>query len=223
MVDYIDNKERGCKTKYPHLPWTDERGLDQYDPKKIIKSYSNEALDKISRRTEASAKEKLRDFKSTSKSSFQLSKSVSAATITEKIHTSKEIRKKKEIVRQIKSLKSKMSDDIDYDPKADKDVELALKSAQKHLRGRSAKAIEAYLRSESMKNIAQGVEFDLSDIKKFQRNRVVNTHDFAGHLRVMDKRMQQQLEESFVEPLDNLSNELKGFDKRTTMYFVDKR
>lgn len=219
MIDYIEEKERGGKTKYPHLPWTDERGLSQYDPMKNIKSYSNEALDRIARRTEASAKERLRDFKATTKSSFVLSKSVSAATITEKVNVTS--RKKKELIRQIKTLKSKMAEDFGYDHrKEDRDIELALKSSQKYLRGRSAKGIEAFLQSESSKNIAQGIEYDTRNI---QSKRFVDTHQYAKHMKVMEGRMLTQLEQKCVEPLNTLSHELKGFDKRTAEYFFDTR
>jgi hypothetical protein len=211
MIDYIEQKERDGATRYPHLPWTDERGLRQYDPKRIVKSYSATALDDIARRTEASAKARLRDFSSTTKSSFQLSKSVSAATITEKV----QVRKKKEIVRQIKTLKSKMADDLGYDRYAERDVEMSLRGAQKYLRGRSAKAIESYLRSESSKNIAKAVDFDMSQIQR--------SYSYAQHAKVMDKRLLQQLELKCVEPLDALSKELKGFDRRSTAYFYDQR
>lgn len=217
MIDYLNERDRGGKTHLPHLPWTDELGLNEYDPKKAIRSYSHQDLSKLSHQTEASAKEKLRDFKSTSKSGFILCKSVEAATITQKVKT--EVRKKKGLVREIKKLKSKMQD-VDLYPPNDEEIVAALKSSQKYLRGKSAKGIESQLLSESRKNIAECIEHD---VKKFQRNMFVNTHDYAGHLRVMDKRMQQQLEDSFVLPLDNLSAELKCFDKKTTSYFIDKR
>lgn len=219
MIDYIEEKERGGRSRYPHLPWTDERGLRQYDPRKIVKSYSSSALDSIARRTEASAKERLRDFKATTKSSFQLSKSVSAASITEKIH----VKKKKEIVKQIKMLKSRVVEDLGYDREADRDVERTLRAAQKHLKGRSAKAIAAYLHSESQRNIAQGVDFDLSEISKFQKHQLVDSHSYAQHMRVMDKRLLTQMEQKCVEPLTLLSRELKGFDKRTAEHFYDTR
>lgn len=227
MVDYLDQKDRGAKTPYPHLPWTDELGLSQYDPTKI-KSYSCEALDRIARETEASAKEKLRNFRSTSQSAFQLSKSVSAATITEKVQIKKVVKKRNQLVRQIQTLKTKMADDLGFDrreqQKRDRDIELSLKASQKYLRGKSAKAIESYLESESRKNIAEAVDFDLTaEARSTHRQHVINTRECKHHVQFMDKRLQDQLEEAFIEPLDNLSKELKVFDKRSAAYFYDKR
>lgn len=217
MIDYLDERGRGG-TRLPHLPWTDELGLDQYDPKKTIRSYSAQDLSKLSHRTAASARAKLRDFKATTKSGFILSKSVQAATITEKVLKT-EVRKKKAFVRDINKLKNKMQDIEFYQPD-DEQIVAALKASQKYMRGKSAKGIESQLLSESRKNIAECIEHD---VKKFQRNMFVNTHDYAGHLRVMDKRMQMQLEDSFTVPLENLNSDLKCFDKRTTSYFIDKR
>lgn len=220
MIDYIEEKQTRARTKYPHLPWTEERGLRQYDPNARVKSYSCEALDRIARRTEASAKERLRDFQARTKSSFQLSKSVEAATISEKVQVKKETRKKERIVKEIRKLKTRMADDVWYDRNAEKDVERVLKATQKHLRGKSAKAIESYLESESRRNIAQGVEFDLSHGQTY-RKRIVNVKEIAEN--IIDKSILANLEEKCVEPLDRLSRELKGFDKRTAEYFFDKR
>lgn len=114
-----------------------------------------------------------------------------------------------------------MYDDLEeFNPNFDKQIEAELRASQKYLRGKSAKQIEAQLLSHSKKVIAETVELD---VKNFQRNIVHNTHNFRAHGTMMDKRVQQQLEDSFVQPLDDLSRELKSFDKRSTTYFVDKR
>lgn len=223
MIDYLEEKDLGVQRQLPHLPWTNERGLDQYDPKKAIRSYSEHDLTRISRRTEASAKEKLRDFKSTSKSSFMLSQSVSAANITQKL-SRRELRKKKAILTDIKKLKSKM-EDINFHPYADdKEIEEELKRDQKLYRGKSAKAIEVQLLSKSRRSVTERVE--KKNVRQLQNQLLLGTiskHDFVGHLEFMDKRMQKQLEESITVPLESLSTELKCFDRRSTNYFIDQR
>ncbi|RZC36450.1 paramyosin, partial [Asbolus verrucosus] len=178
-----------------------ERRLQEKDEEIEAIRYSHEALDK-----QASAKERLRDF--TAKRSFQLGKSASAAVITERNYKNKP---QKEIVRQIQTLKSKMADDLGYDPDAGQKAEASLKSSQKYLRGKSARAIAAYLTAESLKNIGQGL-----------KKQSVKTRNYSGHLEVWDKRAQQQLELSFQEPLESLSKELKNFDKKSAWYFFDK-
>lgn len=221
MIDYIETKDRGAgRTKYPHLPWTNERGLTEYSPRKIVRCYSAEDLSRISRQTEARIKTKLKDFKATTKSKFQLEATVSAATITKKVHT--EEKKAKNIIKQIDRIKHKMADDVIYEPEVGTLIEEGLKSAKKYLQGKSAKAIEGQLLAEARKHIAEGIVGEI-DIKKYQRNAFINTYDTRVHTRMMCERMQKQLDESFMKPLDDLSVELKGFDKKTSEYFLDKR
>ncbi|KAK9886774.1 hypothetical protein WA026_018428 [Henosepilachna vigintioctopunctata] len=218
MIDYLEDKERGVRARTPHLPWTEEKALKEFDPMNAIKTYSNEELHRLARKTEASAREKLRDFKGTSKSWYHLNQSVSAATITEKIQVKKTEKKKKGILRQIKSIQTKMKDDFDYDLDVDKNIKRELRAEQKFLRGKSAKAIEQQLLSKSRRNIAETIEQDISksDIE-------TKSFDFSGHSRMMEDRMCKALGESFEVPLENLSAELKSFEKRSQHYYYDKR
>lgn len=216
MIDYIDRKDKGMHGSSPHLPWTDELGLSQYDPRAPIRSYSAEDLTKISRRTAARAQASLRDFKATTKSSFQLSQSVSAASVSKQVQT--EVKKKKKLLKQIDKVKSRlMADDIDYDADADKRAEYALKAIKRHLRGKSACGIAQTLLSESRRNIAETLDLDVQQ----QYSRAA--HHSAVHTKVVTERMQKQLEDSFVQPLETLSAELRGFDKRTAYSFFEKR
>lgn len=218
MIDYLNKKDSGARSAHPHLPWTDERGLSQYDPRKPVRSYSAEDLTKISRKTEASAKAYLRDFKATTKSCFQLSNSVAAANITRKLKT--DARKKKQILKQIDKAKSRIMDD-EYDPDADKKAEYALKGLQKYLRGKSAKGIENQLLSDSRRNIAESLECDVKASQKSHFS--AGIRHYTIHSEVMSDRMQKQLEESFVEPLESLSAELRGFDRKSSYYYSEKR
>ncbi|XP_017769106.1 PREDICTED: paramyosin, short form-like [Nicrophorus vespilloides] len=221
MIDYIDAKDSGRRTRYPHLPWTDERALDAFSPRKLVRSYTEDDLSKIARRTETRAKDFLQDFNARTQSSFLLHKSASAANITTQVKST-EVRKKKETVRKIKVLKSKMADEIvNFDPDFDRKITESLKSAQKFLRGKSAKGIEAQLLSESKKHIAEGVDIDQTN--KYLKNVVHSTHDYQAHARLMCKRMEKEVDASFMQPLDNLSADLKTFDKKTSTYFSEKR
>lgn len=215
MVDYIDVKDKGMHSNSPHLPWSDELGLSQYDPRAPIRSYSAEDLTKISRRTAARAQASLRDFKATSKSSFQLNQSVSAASVTRQVHT--EEKKTKKLLRQIDKVKSRlMADDIDYDADADKKAEYSLKAIKKHLRGKSAGGIAQQLLSQSNRNIAETLDLDV------QRQYSRAAHSRV-HTKVITERMQRELEDSFVQPLEALSAELRGFDQRTAFCYYEKR
>lgn len=211
MVDFIDDKQRGRKVPLPHLPWSDE-----FDPMKSLHNYSDEDLARVSRKTEASAKEKLRDFRSHAKSGFILSQSVSAATITEKVRTT-ETRKKKQLIRDIKKLKSLMSEE--HKPRGSRDAEEETMTTTKFFRGRSAKAIEQQLLTESRKVISEGIDEDI----RRQHLGVKGVKVHTAHIKLMDEKMEKELEDSFVIPLENLSHDLKSFDHRTSAFLLNKR
>ncbi|XP_066260374.1 paramyosin, short form-like [Euwallacea similis] len=218
MVDFIDEKYKGRRVAPPHLPWTDELGLSQFDPSSI-RSYRAHDLARISDNTEKSAKIRLGAGHSHASSGFVLAKSVSAARITTKIQ--QEERKKNKLVKEIRKLKSRMRDDLDYDPEKDKDIERELRAEQKYLRGKSAKGIEAQLLSKSRRAIAETIDQDLKVAqmsRAFTSGRCIRTH-----VKIMDERMSSQLEESISQPLHTLSDELRGFDKRATYSFIDQR
>ncbi|XP_045463594.1 paramyosin, short form-like [Harmonia axyridis] len=219
MIDFLDDKERGVRGRSPHLPWQEEKALRQYDPMNAIKTYSEHELGRLARKTEASAKENLRNIKATSRSCYQLNQSVSAASITEKIEVKKTHKKKRDMLRQIKTVESRYKD-FDYDPHADMKVKAELKAEQKYLKGKSAKAIEQQLLAKSRRNIAETIE---EDVTKMEQGVVGKSFSFAGHRRLMEDRMCKAVDESFEKPLENLSQELQSFNVRSQHYYYDKR
>ncbi|RZF33414.1 hypothetical protein LSTR_LSTR016435, partial [Laodelphax striatellus] len=100
---------------------------------------------------------------------------------------------------------------LDYDTQLHPGMRL-IKDA---MRGKSAKAIEAALRMESLKNLSENTEID---IKGFQRKMVVTaTHDSCKHRAEMNSRATiMAAEERMLKPLDDLRYELKDFDKKST-------
>lgn len=221
MVDFIEKKKRGGKADLPHLPWTDELGLEQFSPRRV-KSYSEDDFNKVVRETEASAQRKLRDFKSSAKTSFVLTKSVSAASVTEKVR--RETRRKKILVKEIDRLKSHINDDLE-NYFAHQDTEKMDFASQKFLRGKSAKQIESQLLAQADKVIAEGLKEDGEKQQKgiLKKYSVENVYDSRAHTKMTDKRMEEELVDVIVKPLHNLSEELRDFDERTTMFYFDKR
>lgn len=91
----------------------------------------------------------------------------------------------------------------------------------KRLRGKSAKAIEFHLKAEALNNLARGQE--LADIRKFQRNSVHVLFDERSHSKLMEERSRTTKEEKLLERTENLSHEIKGFERKSNDYFIDKR
>lgn len=108
-----------------------------------------------------------------------------------------------------------------------KDIQI-LKEAQenldhgKSLRGKSARAIEIQLRTEALKNLSKSQE--LADVRKYQTETSHAYWEGRDHSKLMEERAKLILDEArLTEPLDILSKELRGYEKRSSNYFLDKR
>ena len=92
----------------------------------------------------------------------------------------------------------------------------------RHLRGKSAKAIEYQLKSNALMNLSKAEE--LADIRKYQREVVHVLHDEAEHHRMMDERLRNINDlENITEPLVALSHDMKCYEKKSSNYFLEKR
>lgn len=92
----------------------------------------------------------------------------------------------------------------------------------KSLHGKSAKAIEFHLRTEALKNLSKSQE--LANIRKFQRETVHSLWDDTARDRLMNERAKTLIDEDrLTQPLDTLSRELRGFEQKSSNYFLDKR
>lgn len=90
----------------------------------------------------------------------------------------------------------------------------------RNLRGKSARAIGFQLVTETLKNLSKSQE--LADIRKFQTETILS--DNRAHSRLIDERTKALIDEDkLMQPLDKLSKELRGFEQKSSNYFLDKR
>lgn len=226
MIDYINAKEQGLSPTKPHLPWTNERALSPYRPGNLVRCYSSEDVQKLTQQTAERAKEDLSQFKIAKRSGFSVCKVASAARVQKHVriesaadNTQKKIQQRQSKAAELETRKKMCDMKAEIEKMQEATVEAALSSAAKFLRGKSAKAIEATLLSESIKNISSSTEMD---IKTFQRNQMINSHDSRAHAKLMHERT-CQIDDSFSQPLNKLKDELKSFDSKNSNYFIDKR
>lgn len=214
MIEYLDTKEKKLKPKeYPHLPWNNERGLDRYSSRNLFRSYTEQDVHKLARKAETQAKEDLKTFKLAKRTNFSISKSASAALVTKHIH--------QVTLKKVKSYEKIQDMAEDGYITEDENLTDAHKFAQEFLRGKSAKGIEAHILADSLRNVSSNTGID---IKAFQRRSELSSHDSHEHVRFMEQRQRKQNEEtSITQPLDELKVELKGFNKKSSQYFEEKR
>lgn len=129
--------------------------------------------------------------------------------------------------------KNKVSRDAELKALADlkmqalKDIQM-LKEVQeamdrgKSYRGKSAKAIEFQLRTEALKNLSKSRE--LADIRKYRIETGCASAEEIDRSKLIEKRAKLIFDEGkLTEPLDILSEELRGYEKKSSNYFLDKR
>lgn len=162
MIDYIDEKEHGLKSKPPHLPWNNERGLEKYRFDKEIKPYSEADVSRISKDIAETAKRELNVYKVCKRSPFSVVATAAAANVTKHVGAESVATKgKKKIVTREKfraERQKKRLEEIDrelelYEKAVNVGAELRGKAMM--YRGKSAKAIAQVLLDESRKNVAQ--------------------------------------------------------------------
>ena len=214
MIEYLDIKDKKLKPKeYPHLPWNNERGLDRYSSRNIVRSYTEQDIHKLAEKAEQQAKEDLKTFKLAKRTNFSISKSASASLVTKHI--------KQLTLKRVKShdrLEDMAEDGLFLE---DGNLIDPQRFAQEFLQGKSAKGIEAHILANSLRNISSNTGID---IKAFQHRAELSSHNSQEHTRFMEQRQKIQKEEtSITQPLDKLKMELRGFNKKATEYFDKKR
>lgn len=92
----------------------------------------------------------------------------------------------------------------------------------KSLRCRSAKAIEFQLRTEALKNLSKSQT--VADMQQFQRGAVNPLWGAEAHGRLILERTKTLIDENkLTQPLNLLSQELRGYEQKSSNYFLDKR
>lgn len=224
MIEYLDSKKiKDRKVEYPHLPYTNERGLDKYSPRKLIRSYTEADLHELSRQATDKAAEDLRNLKIHKQSGYSLQKTVSSAAV-QQVRVEAVVKKTKKR-KQKKVAEEQMSrvKEFDYDPDIDKQAEWSLKKIKRYLQGKSANAIEQVLLRDSEHNMNKQKAAEEMGSFHGGHSSMSMQYNTRVHSKMMDARMTQQLNESFTEPLDNLQKELKGFNRKNTVLMENQR
>lgn len=126
---------------------------------------------------------------------------------------------------EVKEIQQEARNDIKLRALRDVQMMTEVNDALEHnrsLRGKSAKAIEFHLRAEALKNLSKSQE--LADIRKFQSETAHSLWDDMAHGRLMSERAKALIDEDkLTQPLNALSRELRGFEQKSSNYFLDKR
>ncbi|XP_066590158.1 paramyosin, short form-like [Prorops nasuta] len=230
MLDYVERRDGRSR---PELPWNDGRLLWEDRP---FRTYSRADLARRAIDAEDQARDHLSRFKIAKRSDFSREKTAQASHVTKEVfpYKSEDLRWRVPLSTRIELLRprtraSRLSPEemaeIELqslrDVQAMNEVQDALEHGR-NLRGKSARAIEFHLRAEAMKNLTKSQE--LADIRKFQRESVQSFYEDRNHSRLMLDRTRNLLDEDkLTEPLGHLNKELRGYEQKSSKYFLDKR
>lgn len=237
MIDYLDAKQQGTDPQYPHLPWSNERGLKKYWPCKTVPTYTSKEVEKYSDEVVVHAKDRERnfeDYKIIKRSPLAVTKSAIGARINHRLGRSKYETVEERTIRNLEEQASerhlsKVMDDIENIKarfNAHKDVEISsgLKSA---IRGKSASQISAALLAESEKNIKVSRNQEDFLISQAQQS----THSIGRskvtkrttHIEFVDDRLIDNLDSKVCSSLCDVKRQLQSFNQRTSDLYYDSR
>lgn len=237
MIDYLDAKQQGTEAQYPHLPWTNERGLKKYWPCNTVSTYTTTDCDKYSGQVAESAKkreENFEDYKVIKRSPLAVTKSAIGARLGHRLGRSKyetvEIRTIRKLEEQANERHlAKVMDDIEHIKarfNAHKDLEISsgLKMA---VRGKTASQITAALLAESEKNIkVSRNQEDLmitqarSSMQSVGRAKVTQR---STRVEFVDDRLIDNLDHNVQSSLCNVKRQLQSFNERSADLYYDSR
>ncbi|XP_054004442.1 paramyosin, short form-like [Hylaeus anthracinus] len=248
MIDYIDRKGRTSTAldyRYmrliepPELPWSDGRALWESRP---VEPYTTRELVQHAIDAEDQAREHLSRFKIANRSDFSLSKTAQASHVTREVlprrlegytrlHSFPLFVESARVRSQARQIQRDMAS---INLQALKEVQALSESQRtldrnKSLRGKSARAIEFQLTADALRNLATSQQ--LADIRKYQMERSM-WDGRETHLKLLEQRTKDLLEnrtrdlldeERLTAPLNSLSRELRGYEQKSSNYFLDQR
>lgn len=227
MIDYLDSKQQGNNPQYPHLPYSNERGLREFRSKNTVKPYTSEDIEKYSELTSEQAKRDLDDFRVCKRSAFSVIKTADTSRLVKHLKgegvLEKSARKNKEraiveraeIKEEQKKLK-KMLEEARH-----QEFSTSLKKA---IRGKSSNEICDAILAESKRNIKTNDETEYHEIMRreqrgFSEKRIVHT----AHIEWMDDRLAESLNQTVTGTLGCVKRDLMNFSSKSTNILNETR
>lgn len=232
MIDYIDAKNRGDNPKYPHMPWSEERGFNEFRSNKLVRTYSNEDIKNYANKTSHQAKKDLLDQRIMKRSAFSVKKTASTARVTKHLNdeniverTTKKIRSREDELRKSQEMADHELQRLLKEFQDDRKEVILSPSLKCAIRGKTANQIRDALLAESRKNIRCGTPSESSEYKYHEtmRNQRASSEHRVVHVTLMDNRDTRQLDSTVTHSLDQVKRDLKSFNSRTTTIFDESR
>lgn len=234
MLDYLDRRDaKEENLQLPHLPWTNERYIREYDPKKPIKLYNSEETERLAKRSQEAARRNINNF-DVKRSYFSAIPTADATKLLRKLPRSSALeavyrKDLKKIIQDVKDLemdayyrykegeRQLLEDERENFP-------LELKRA---IKGKSANQIRNILLADSMKKIKESTDedarmfrqcYEMARTKRHARSlSETRPKNFEG------AKAMETVNQNVSHTLENVKKELNSFTDKTEEFLSDAR
>ncbi|KAG5678766.1 hypothetical protein PVAND_008410 [Polypedilum vanderplanki] len=239
MIDYLDRRDSLSvhddeKIQLPHLPWTNERYIQEYDPKNPLMLYNDKELKRIAVKSQTGALKNINNF-DVKRSYFSAIPTADATKLLRKLPKTSALEAvyKKDVGQLIEDIKNlEMETYYRYKEGERKMIQeerenfpLELKRA---IKGKSANQIRNILLADSMRKIRESSENDA----KVLRECYATTRTRRAARSLSESRPNKHACECSPEPnpcqkvsysLENVKKELNSFTHKTEEFLSDTR
>lgn len=238
MIDYLDQRDcaddsEKSKIQLPHLPWTNERYIKEYDPKNPIKLYNPKEAQRIAEKSQAGALKNINNF-DVKRSYFGAIPTADATHLIKKLPKTsaleavyrKDVRK---IIQDVKDLEMDayyrykdgerrlLEDEREHFP-------IELKRA---LKGKSANQIRNILLADSNKKIQDASDNDARVFRQCyamaQTKRAARSLSESRPKTYETANVMNTVNQNVSNTLANVKKELNSFTNQTEAYLNDTR
>lgn len=233
MIDYLDRRETTEREKLqlPHLPWTNERYIKEFDPKNPLKLYNEKELSKIAKKSQEGALKNINNF-DIKRSYFGAIPTADATKLLRKLPKSSALEAvyKKDIGKLIKDIKD-FEMDAYYRYKEgeqqmlDEERENFPTELKRAIKGKSANQIRNILLADSMKKIKDSSDHDAKIFRECyatSRARRAARSLSESRPKIMCEVSNHQCQD-VSNTLENVKKELSSFTNKTEEFLSDTR
>lgn len=224
MIDYLDKRDAGTKREdleLPHLPWTNERYIEEYEPKKPIKSYDSKASDEMAKKSQKGALKNINNF-DVKRSYFGAIATADATKLIRKLpkKTALEAVYRKDVGKIIQDVKD-LEVDAYYRYKdgerrlLEKENEHFPVELKRAIRGKTANQISDILIANSAKNVREVNDQDACYFRQ--------SHPFARTRRASRVAFEDDEKNQLESDLSVAKKELCSFASRADNFVNDAR
>jgi hypothetical protein len=239
MIDYLNQRDSAEhrddeNLQLPHLPWTNERYIKEYDPKKPLKLYNDKEAREIAVKSQAGALKNINNF-DVKRSYFSAIPTADATTLLRKLPRTSALEAvyKRDVGKLIQDIKD-LEMDAYYRYKEgerrmlQEDRENFPLEMRRAIKGKSANQIRNILLADSMKKIKESSDHDAKVFRECYAT--ARTRRAARSL--SESRPNVYACECSPEPnacqkvsysLENVKKELSNYTHKTEEFLTDTR